>query len=56
MIRHPLFANGLKGNFFYLLASIFEILRQRFIVKPPACRGGEISIDIYELLLLNSLD
>ena len=43
------------GNLFYLLAAIFEIPKYCFMIKPPACCGADVSIEIYELLLLFSI-
>ena len=34
---------------------LLEISKQRFIKKPPACWGTDISIEIYQLLLLFSI-
>ena len=34
---HRLFASEPIGNVFYLHAVIFEIPKQLFIIKPPAC-------------------
>ena len=54
MIGHRLFISAPIGNVFYLYAAIFEIPMYRFIIKPPACCcwGADVSIDIYQLLLL----
>ena len=52
MIRRRLFASEPIGNFFYLHVVIFEIPKYYFIVKPPACWDADVSIEIYELLLL----
>ena len=40
---------------FYLHEAIFEIPMNRFIIKPPASWGMDVSIDIYQLLLLFSI-
>ena len=37
MIGHRLFVSDPKGNVFYLHATIFEIQKQRFIIKPAVC-------------------
>ena len=42
-------------NIFYLRKAILEIPEQYFILKPPACLGADVSIEIYELLLLFSI-
>ena len=55
MIGHGLFASEPIGNFFSLHAVIFEILKYYFIIKPPACWVTDVSIEIYELLLLFSI-
>ena len=55
MIGHQLFASELIGNLFYLPAVIFEIPKEYFIIKPPACWGADVSIEMYELLLLFSI-
>ena len=55
MIGHRLFASEPIGNLFYLHAVIFEIPKQYFIIKPPACWDADVSIEIYELLLLFSI-
>ena len=55
MIGHRLFASKPIGSLFYLHAVIFEIPKQYFIIKPPACWGADVSIEIYELLLLFSI-
>ena len=55
MIGHRLFASEPIGNLFYLHAVIFEIPKQYFIIKPPACWGADVSIEINELLLLFSI-
>ena len=55
MIRHRLFASEPVGNLLYLHAVIFEIPKSLFIIKPPACWGANVSIEIYELLLLFSI-
>ena len=55
MIGRGLFASEPIGNLFYLHAVIFEIPKQYFIIKPPACWGADVSIEIYELLLLLSI-
>ena len=55
MIGHQLFAIEPIGNLSYLHAVIFEIPKQYFIIKPPACSGVDVSIEIYELLLLFSI-
>ena len=52
MIGHRLFV---LWNLSYLHAVIFEIPKQYFIIKPPACWGADVSIEIYELLLLFSI-
>ena len=55
MIGHRLFVRKSIGNVFYLRAGIFGIRMQCFIIKPPACWGAHISIDIYQLWLLFSI-
>ena len=55
MVRHRLFASEPIGNLFYLHAVIFETPKQYFIIKPPACWGADVLIEIYELLLLFSI-
>ena len=55
MIGHQLFVSAPIGNVFYLHAAIFEIPMQRFIIKPPACWGTDVSVDSYQLLLLFSI-
>ena len=55
MIGHRLFASKPIGSLFYLHAVVFEIPKQYFIIKPPACWGADVSIEIYELLLLFSI-
>ena len=52
MIGHRLFV---LWNLSYLHAVIFEIPKQYFIIKPPACWGADVSIEIYELLLVFSI-
>ena len=42
-------------NFFYLYAAMFETPMWCFIRKPPAYRGTDVSIEIYQLLLLFSI-
>ena len=39
----------------FLSVVIFKIPKQYFIIKPPACWGADVSIEIYELLLLFSI-
>ena len=55
MIAYGLLASEPVGNLFYLHAVILEIPKQYFIIKPPSCRGTDVSIEIYELLLLFSI-
>ena len=55
MIGRPLFAIEPIGNLSYLHVVIFEISKQYFIIKPPACWGADVSIEIHELLLLFSI-
>ena len=55
MIEHPLFENVPIRNIFCLGAAIFEIPRERFIIKPTACRGSDVSTEIYQLLFLFSI-
>ena len=52
MIGHRLLDSVPKWNVIYMHGAIFEVPMQRFIIKPPACWGEYISIEIYELLLL----
>ena len=52
MIGHQLSDSEPIGNIFYLQVAVFEI---RFIIKPPACSGADVSIEIYQLLLLFSI-
>ena len=51
MIGHQLFVSEPIGNVFDLYVVIFEIPMQCFINK-PACCGADVSIDIYQLLVL----
>ena len=55
VIGHGLFASELTGNLFYLLEVIFEIPKWYFIIQPPAFWGADVSIEIYQLLLLFSI-
>ena len=55
MIGDQLFDSEPIGNIFCLHAAIFEISKEHFIIKPLACRGTDISIKIYQLLLLFSI-
>ena len=55
MIGHQLSDSEPIGNIFYLQVAIFEIPEERFIIKPPACSGADVSIEIYQLLLLFSI-
>ena len=55
VIGHGLFASEPIGNLFYLLEVIFEISKWFFIIKPPVFWGVDVSIEIYELLLLFSI-
>ena len=55
MVGHELLASEPIGNLFYLHALIFEIPKQHFIIKPPAWWGADVSIEMYELLLLFSI-
>ena len=52
MIGYWLFASKPIENLFYLRMAIFEIPKYCFIIKLPACWGADVSIEIYELLLL----
>ena len=54
-IGHWLFASEPIGNVFHLHAVISKIPKLCFIIKPPACWGADVSIEIYELLLLFSI-
>ena len=40
---------------FLLYVVIFEISKQHFTIKPHACWGANVAIEIYELLLLFSI-
>ena len=51
-IWHRLFDSVPIKNIFYRHVAIFEIPIWCFISKPPACWGTELSIEIYQLLLL----
>ena len=55
MVGHRLFAREPIGKPFYLHAAILEIPKYCIIIKPPACWGADVSIEIYELLLLFSM-
>ena len=55
VIRNQLSDSEPIGNIFYLQVAIFEIPEERFIIKPPACSGADVSIEIYQLLLLFSI-
>ena len=55
MIGHQLSDSEPIGNIFYLRVAIFEIPEERFIIKPPACSGADVSVEIYQLLLLFSI-
>ena len=55
MIGHGLFASEPKGNLFHLHAIIFEIPKKCFVIEPPARWGTDVSIEIYEFLLLFSI-
>ena len=50
--RNRLFSKEPIGNIFFLHMATFEIPKYCFIIKPPACWGADVSIGIYELLLL----
>ena len=52
---HRLFVSESIGSVFYLHAAIFEIPMYRFVIKPPACWGADVSINIYQLLLVTPL-
>ena len=54
MIGHRLFDSEPVGNIFDLHATVFEIPNYRFMRKPPASWGMDVSIEIYNLLLLFS--
>ena len=45
MIGHRFFHSESVGNNFYLHMAIFEIPRQRFVIKPPACWGTDVSVE-----------
>ena len=55
MIGNQLSDSEPIGNIFYQQAAIFEIPEERFIMKPPSCSGADVSIEIYQLLLLFSI-
>ena len=55
MIRYLLFHGEPRGNIFCLHVAIFEIPKYCFIIKPPACWGRDVSIKIYQLLLVFSI-
>ena len=55
MIERPLFDKEPIGNIFYPHTVIFEIPILRFLIKPPACWGADVSTEIYKLLLLFSI-
>ena len=55
MNGHGLFASEPIGNLFYLHEVMFEITKLYFIIKPPACWGADVSIEICQLLLLFSI-
>ena len=55
MTGQQLFASGPIGSLFYLHAAIFEIPKLCFMIKPLTCWGTDVSIEIYELLLLFSI-
>ena len=55
MTEYQLFASEPIENLFYMHAVIFEIPKQLFIIKPPDCWGADVSIEIYELLLMFSI-
>ena len=55
VIGHRFFAIEPRGNIFFLQPASFEIPKWRFIIKPPACWGTGVSIEIYDSLLLCSI-